>query len=1225
VNLTKNYGGIVIRGKIFLIAILLILLLMLVPYLPIFKTAESRQAPYDDTPPDEMVEEIDTDGDLLKNNDEFNITGTDPGVADTDNDGMLDGEEYEYWDERYDKAKDKDVPDWIAEKHPYLTEKEQKGLYQSTGDLDGDGYSNINDRDADNDGLSDGFEVKNDLDPADPNSNYDDLSDDKKSYIPKKGSSGAGIVSYPNGENVYTINHELVDDVTSYNKILFKVTPSSNPRYWRTAVYDSYRYGTWSTSSNFKSFTPYSGEELAYNVTTFDESSEFNYTITFEGMLRGMIPNALYTTSMYSINPDSDLRYNKIGTFETNPNQLIKSYSFNTTVYTYEPEQLLSAVVPATLENKNIVESNYIIDPIADLGRELAAGKSSDFEKAYAIAKYLISNYIYDLNSYSYNRDYSDYYLDNENKEVRLYIDYDKVLYNMLFHTYHGRCIDFASAFVLMCRANGIPAVMTAGFAPGDIEDSGSNERVVRVGHGHTWGEILLTGVGWLPFEVTPNRAVFGNTTGVHSSGTDASIITAPSFGDDTSLDYEFNGTGGGTTTNIYFDILERINHTKMDSDNDGAVNADDPDDDNDGLTDTEEIELGTDPFKKDTDGDGITDFDEVTKTNTSPLNSDTDSDGLTDYFELTKSETDPLESDTDGGGALDGQEVTMGGDPNDDSDDEKFIDSDNDGLSNAKEKEIGTNPYDPDTDGGGATDGAEVSAKSKNLNPVDNPADDLQVLDSDHDGLMDSKELEEGTDRFDADTDDGGLLDGIEYVYNKTYNYDLDLLNGSDDYWLMDDDGDGLSNIQEDTNKNYQVDFGETNPNDDDSDGGGVPDGIETKHGFDPTDGSDDAGIDSDGDGISDVDENEIYGTNPYRRDTDSDGIDDAEEIYAGKDGYVTSATYPDTDGDGLSDGQEIEFGTNPTEWDSDYDGLSDLDEILRFTDPNNEDTDGDGINDGPEVNTFFSDPTFQDSDGDGIDDWLEINRYKSDPVNMDSDGDGILDGFEVEAGSSPTDYDDRPSPDDLKNNGNSNDRLKPEIDPVRPDPDDPRYDPNIHDPTNNPSTPSTPNVGNPSTGGGGDITSILPVLIGLILVVIILLFYLHWRKQHIEEIADVAERTEKRLSLVPETEVDSIRRAIYEAYRAMLKVMRKYDFVREKSMTPLEFEKVIAEALPISDRNLSELTRIFEEARYSDHKLDTHIRDRAINCFRELKNELRGIDLSSESKAEAESAIAG
>ncbi len=63
----------------------------------------------------------------------------------------------------------------------------------------------------------------------------------------------------------------------------------------------------------------------------------------------------------------------------------------------------------------------------------------------------------------------------------------------------------------------------------------------------------------------------------------------------------------------------------------------------------------------------------------------------------------------------------------------------------------------------------------------------------------------------------------------------------------------------------------------------------------------------DSDGDGLSDTEENQL-GTNPTLADTDGDGVPDKTEITNG-----TNATNPDTDGDGLTDGQEQELGTNP------------------------------------------------------------------------------------------------------------------------------------------------------------------------------------------------------------------------------------------------------------------------------------------------------------------------
>ena len=71
-----------------------------------------------------------------------------------------------------------------------------------------------------------------------------------------------------------------------------------------------------------------------------------------------------------------------------------------------------------------------------------------------------------------------------------------------------------------------------------------------------------------------------------------------------------------------------------------------------------------------------------------------------------------------------------------------------------------------------------------------------------------------------------------------------------------------------------------------------------------------DSATADTDADFIADIDEINIYNTDPNAWDTDGDGLGDGEEAF----GFGTDPLRWDTDGDGVSDGDEVNvYGTNP------------------------------------------------------------------------------------------------------------------------------------------------------------------------------------------------------------------------------------------------------------------------------------------------------------------------
>ncbi len=232
-----------------------------------------------------------------------------------------------------------------------------------------------------------------------------------------------------------------------------------------------------------------------------------------------------------------------------------------------------------------------------------------------------------------------------------------------------------------------------------------------------------------------------------------------------------------------------------VDSDGDGVDDADeviggtdprDADSDDDGLNDGDEAGAGTDPNNPDTDGDGLSDGDEV-GVGTLPDDPDTDGDGVSDGDELLVDDTDPLDPD---------DVLPATGD------------SDGDGLTNEEERDLGTDPRDPDTDGDGVDDGTEVL--DDGTDPRD--PDDVRPGDSDGDGIPDDVEDELGTDPDEADTDGDGIDDGTE-------------VDGLTDPVDPDSDGDGLCDGPldvpgeceggEDLDGDGVVDEGETDPTD--------------------------------------------------------------------------------------------------------------------------------------------------------------------------------------------------------------------------------------------------------------------------------------------------------------------------------------------------------------------------------------------------------------------------
>ncbi|MGC9779912.1 MAG: hypothetical protein HZR80_11765 [Candidatus Heimdallarchaeota archaeon] len=156
---------------------------------------------------------------------------------------------------------------------------------------------------------------------------------------------------------------------------------------------------------------------------------------------------------------------------------------------------------------------------------------------------------------------------------------------------------------------------------------------------------------------------------------------------------------------------------------------------------------------------------------------------------------------------------------------------------------------------------------------------------------------------------------------------------------------------------------------------------------------------LDSDSDLITDADELEIWGTDPYDEDTDGDLIPDGFEAYNQLDPLDSSDKWEDPDQDDLTN-----FGEYIQKFNKDFGGS---------TDPQNPDTDFDLMPDGWEVENDIN-PLEQNADKDYDFDYLtnyEEYLFGTDPQNPDTDGDGAKDGIEILYNTDPLNPKDNPA----------------------------------------------------------------------------------------------------------------------------------------------------------------------------------------------------------------------
>lgn len=818
------------RGKAF-VGVMIVILMVTASLCAIPGTlTPSQQDKYSSTPAGNLGRMPDRDQDGLLDVEEADL-GTNPDLPDTDGDGWSDAAEYAYWTNLSNTCSTQPVPAWVRARHPGESTSHLSTEWGPRGDLDGDGLANIVDPDSDADGITDGQEANRTLNPANPDTDMDGVIDgfDPRPAVnsdtdrdgmaddwetvnsvadPNADTDMDGVTNAqefqsgtdPNNQfrpsttsrqfsvsELYLRGYEGFYGAGSITEALFQVTPITNPRYWRVQSFETFDTVKWTDSS--QSFFSYNGT-LPGGVDDVTGSMINNgetYRVTINGTLGGQLVTSAHTKAVSFTSPSSTPQeVNNRGEFKTTRN--VAAYNFTAVFARYGPE--LASATP-DLSGPLSVPAKYTgSNRVLSLALEMTRGFNTTVQKLEAIALWLRDNCRF--NRYASQSTGSEDALDH-----------------FLFDSKGGISVDFATAFAMLSRMNGIPARIVIGFAPGIIK---GDCRYVQLGHKHAWAEVNLKGLGWVGVECTPENAQLNQGIGLGSSGIDINVLQFWDNGVESWWYYNtsegrpsnLGATGGGTVRGGFLMPANPIpNATANDSDGDGMNN-------------TEEAVIGTNPYSSDTDLDGISDRDEVRVHRSNPRMNDADGDGLSDQDEINKYHTNPNKSDTDGGGTCDHQEVDGGTNPLDPADDHSWRDFDNDHVRDDVEISQGTDPRGTDKDYDGLTD---VYEAEKGTNPA--------LSDSDGDGLHDNYELQMGTNPAAADSDGDGLNDDVELRENLNPN-------------SADTDGDGL----DDRTELYDHTL---NPRVYDQDRDGVSDSVEREHNLDPqnsdtnNDGTDD------------------------------------------------------------------------------------------------------------------------------------------------------------------------------------------------------------------------------------------------------------------------------------------------------------------------------------------------------------------------------------------------
>lgn len=256
------------------------------------------------------------------------------------------------------------------------------------------------------------------------------------------------------------------------------------PRYLRSSTYSTYSNGSWNKVPIDNELLPEIAEDTRRdrdNLIGRPEREQIPFEIAYSGVPLGALPAPGDVVSLAGrqFTPQLDG-----GIVLRETPYLNAKYSGITSVVKDGVEPV-NVPVPLPEILWRYATSGGNSGQIAELSDAVTANAQTDYEKAIAIQREIERRCKYNLNAEAAPRGTDP-------------------VENFLFgKVREGYCDLFASAMVLMARAQGIPARYVRGFYPLMPDEDGDGWYEITENCSHAWAELYFENVGWIPFDPT--------------------------------------------------------------------------------------------------------------------------------------------------------------------------------------------------------------------------------------------------------------------------------------------------------------------------------------------------------------------------------------------------------------------------------------------------------------------------------------------------------------------------------------------------------------------------------------------------------------------------------------------------------------------------------------------------------------------------------------------------